>query len=248
LAFKDHFSRQAHEYTRYRPRYPRALFESLAALAFQRSCAWDCGTGNGQAAVALADDFSQVVATDPSARQIAHAEPHPRVRYLVAAAEHCPLEDHSVDLITVAQALHWFELEAFYAEVRRVGRPGGAVAAWCYGLAAISPAVDRVVWRLYHDIVGAYWPPERRMIETRYASVPFPFDPLPVSEFVMSARWNLDDLVGYLGTWSSVQKYLETNAADPLELVRAELAAAWGPAGEVREVTWRLFVRAGRIE
>lgn len=246
MAFKDHFSRQAAQYTLFRPRYPRALFEFLAALPEQRDRAWDCGTGSGQAAVALAEFFDDVLATDPSAAQIAHAERHPRVQYVVSAAEHAPLADHSVDLVTVAQALHWFDLDRFYAEVRRVVRPAGAVAVWSYGLGKISPQVDSVVWHLYKDILDPYWPPERGMIEQRYAQVAFPFEELTTPRLAMTADWKMNEFVGYLGTWSAVQRYIERNAANPIERVRAELEAAWGAAGAARRITWPLFLRVGR--
>lgn len=224
------------------------MFEFLATLPANTHRAWDCGTGGGQAAVGLADDFEEVVATDPSARQIAHAEPHPRVRYVVSTSEQCPLEDDSVDLITVAQALHWFDLEGFYAEVRRVGRRSGAIAVWGYEMCAISPEIDAVIWHLYRGIVGPYWPPERRLVEARYETVPFPFPQVPTPELAMTAGWNLSDLVGYLGTWSSVQKYVERHAANPIEQVQSALTAAWGSPERVRQVTWPLFLRVGRIE
>jgi SAM-dependent methyltransferase len=248
LTFKDHFSGHADSYARSRPRYPSELFQYLATLPAQAERAWDCGTGNGQAAVALAEVFAEVVATDPSARQIEHAEPHPRVRYAVAAAEDCGLEHQSIDLVTVAQALHWFDLARFYAEVRRVGRRGAVLAAWGYEMAAISPAIDAVVGHLYRDVVGAYWPPERALVETRYASLPFPFRRIEPPEFAMTAQWNFGDLVGYLETWSSVQRYIQERAADPLAQVRGDLAAAWGSPEAVRQVTWPLFLLAGRID
>jgi ubiquinone/menaquinone biosynthesis C-methylase UbiE len=248
LSFRDYFSRQAEQYARFRPRYPRALFEYLAGLPAESRRAWDCGTGGGQAAVALAEDFDLVVATDPSVRQIANAEPHARVGYVVSSAEQCPLAADTVDLITVAQALHWFELDRFYDEARRVGRRSGAVAVWGYELAVISPEVDRVVRHLYGEILGPYWPPQRRLIEARYATVPFPFRQFAAPEFVMTARWNLHDLMGYLGTWSSVQKYIERHAANPLSQVQSELAAAWGSPEAVRQITWPLLLRVGRFE
>jgi hypothetical protein len=247
MTFKDHFSTQADRYTRYRPGYPRELFEYLATLPASRSEAWDCGTGNGQAAVALAEFFEHVDATDPSARQIEHATPHPRVRYHVAPAERCPLADDSVDLVTVAQALHWFDLDAFYTEVRRVGRRGSILAVWTYGLATITPEVDNVVLRLYSDVLGDYWPPERRIVEDRYQSIAFPFAAIEPPLLAMEAMWNLADLLGYLSTWSSAQKYLEAHGADPLELVRADLAQAWGSADVERTVHWPLHLRVGRI-
>jgi hypothetical protein len=246
MTFKDHFSPQADRYTRYRPGYPRELFQFLASLPASIARAWDCGTGNGQAAVALADYFTQVEATDPSARQIAHAIPHARVTYQVAPAEQCPLTDDSVDLVTVAQALHWFDLDRFYSEVRRVGRARSVIAAWTYGLATITPKIDAVVLRLYSDVLGTYWPPERRLVEQRYATIPFPFAEIESPQFAMAATWNLDDLLGYLSTWSSAQKYLEAHGVDSIEEVRAPLAEAWGTEHE-RTVHWPLYLRVGRI-
>ena len=247
VTFKDHFSQQADRYIRFRPRYPRELFAFLATLPREPRRAWDCGTGNGQAAVALAEHFEEVVASDPSARQIEHAAAHDRVTYLVATAERCPLPDDSVDLVTVAQAVHWFDLDRFFAEVRRVGRGGSVLALWTYGLATISPEVDRVVGRLYSEILGDYWPPERRLVEDRYRSLAFPFDEISPPPFTMTARWNLDELLGYLSTWSSAQKYQEKHGASALDLIRDDLAAAWPSAEEKRWVEWPLVLRVGRI-
>jgi ubiquinone/menaquinone biosynthesis C-methylase UbiE len=225
LAVRDHFSPLAQAYARFRPRYPSELFEYLATLVTRRDRAWDCATGSGQAAVALAEFFGQVVASDASARQIASAQKHPRVTYFVATGEQAPLADRSVDLVAIAQALHWLDRPRFYREARRVVRPGGIVAAWGYGLVAISPEIDRVIWRLYRDVLGSYWP-----------------------EFAVAARWNLSDLVGYLGTWSSVREYIEQHGSSPLATVDAELRAAWGPAEMTRPVRWPVFLRVGRIE
>ncbi len=246
MAFKDHFSRQADQYTQFRPRYPAALFQYLASLPNRRDRAWDCGTGNGQAAVDLAEYFAEVVATDPSSSQIAHAEQHPKVQYWVASAEECTLSENSVDLVTVAQALHWFDRDRFYQQLRRVGRGGSVLAAWSYGLAVISPEVDGVVWHLYSDLLGSYWPPERKLIEERYATIAFPFDELTAPPFAMSLDWHLRDLIGYLGTWSSVQKYMQRHDVNPLEQVQADLTRAWGTE-TVRRVDWPLYLRVGRI-
>lgn len=246
MAFQDHFSRLAAGYIQFRPRYPRELFGFLASLPERRQTAWDCGTGNGQAAVALAELFDDVVATDASSRQIANAELHPRITYVVAPAEEPPLASQSVDLVTVAQALHWFDLPRFYDRARRVGRGGSVLAAWCYGLAVISPDVDRVVEHLYHDILGAYWPPERRLVEERYATIAFPFEELPAPRFTMTAAWTLAEWIGYLGTWSSVQKYIERHGADPLNEVLDDLRDAWG-AAPTRQVEWPLSLRVGSI-
>lgn len=248
MAFADHFSRQSEQYIRFRPRYPRELFAWLATLPGKRETAWDCGTGNGQAAVDLAAHFARVVGTDPSANQVAHAVRHARVEYLVAAADACPLESDSVDLVTVAQALHWFDLDRFYRQVRRVARAGGVLAAWSYGLANISPQVDRVVEHLYAGILGDYWPAERALVEQRYRTIEFPFDEIAAPDFAMTAAWTLEDLLGYLSTWSSVQRYLERHGADPIDQVSGELAAAWEQSAEARPVRWPLYLRVGRID
>jgi SAM-dependent methyltransferase len=240
----DHFSRQAADYRRYRPRYPRALFQWLASISPARAVAWDCGTGNGQAATGLAEDFDRVFATDPSTNQLAEAEPHPRVEYRCAPAEASGLEGAAVDLAVVAQALHWFDLSRFYAEASRVLRPGGLLAVWCYGLMEIEPAVDRVVRHFYEDVVGPYWPPQRRHIETGYRSLPFPFPELVPPRFAMTAEWSLDELAGYVATWSPIKIFQEQRGFDPLPELAGPLAKAWGPA-ERRTVVWPLHVRAG---
>lgn len=246
-AFNDHFSGHARDYGRFRPTYPPALFAALAACAPGRRLAWDCATGNGQAAVPLADWFDEVVATDASAEQIARAPTVPRVRFAVAPAHASGLPDRSVDLVTVAQALHWFDLDAFWAEVRRVAVPGGVVAAWCYALFEIDPAVDAVVLRLYDDVVGADWPPERRHIESGYATLPWPWAPVVLPDLRMDAEWDLDAVLGYLGTWSATRRHRARTGVDPVGLVAADLAAAWGDPRAKRRVSWPLHVRAGRV-
>lgn len=246
MAFQDHFSTQADAYARYRPRYPAALFEWLASVAPGRVLTWDCGTGSGQAAVALTGYFDRVVASDPSAEQIAHAEPHERVQYIVGAAEAPPVEACGADLVTCAQALHWIDHARFYAALQRVLRPGGVFAAWGYGLMTITPAVDEVVFDYYSNIVGPYWPPDRAHIENRYQSLPFSLGEIPVPAFRMTAEWGLDALLGYLDTWSATRRYLAAQAHHSLEPVRSRLAEAWGRAGR-RVVTWPLFLRAGRF-
>jgi SAM-dependent methyltransferase len=247
MAFQDHFSAQAGDYARFRPRYPPVLFEWLAAIAPGRALAWDCGTGSGQAAVALAARFARVLASDPSRAQIAHAAPHPRVRYVVGAAEDPPAEAQGADLVTCAQALHWFDHARFYPALARTLRPGGVFAAWGYGLMHISPAVDVVVLDYYTDIVGPYWPPDRAHIERRYATLPFPLAELSVPEFAMTAEWGVAELLGYLDTWSATRRALAAEGRHPLEKIRTRLAEAWA-AAPTRTVTWPLFVRAGRAE
>lgn len=245
MGFKNHFSAQATEYAQYRPRYPAALFEWLASIAPGRTLAWDCGTGNGQAAVALAAHFERVIASDPSAEQIAHAEPHPRVQYFVGTAEAPPAEARGADLVTCAQALHWFDFDRFYAGLDGILKPGGIFAAWGYGLMQVTPAVDAVVLDYYQNIVGPYWPPDRAHIESGYRSIPFPFDEMAAPPFAMSAKWDLDALLGYLDTWSATRRYRAALGEDPLLALRPVLGAAWGE-GAARDIEWPLFLRAGR--
>ena len=244
--FSDHFSGQAAEYAKFRPRYPQGLFEYLARLAAAHRRAWDAGTGSGQAAVGLARWFDEVIATDASPNQLAHAEPHPRVLYRVAVAGQSGLSPSSVDLVTIAQALHWFDLPAFWREVREALAPNGVVAAISYERLRVAPDVDAVVERLYTEVLGPWWPPERRLVEDRYRSVPFPFREIEPPSFTVSAVWTLGDLTGYLATWSAVHRYHDATGEDPVALVGPALAAAWGDPGASRAVTWPLALRVGR--
>jgi len=246
MTFQDHFSTQADAYARFRPTYPDALYAWLASIVPTRELAWDCGTGNGQAAVALAAHFARVIASDPSREQIAHAARHARVSYCVAIAEAPPAAARAADLVTVAQALHWFDFERFYPALERALKPGGLFAAWGYGLMHITPQVDAVVTHYYTDVVGPYWPPDRRHIESGYRTIPFPLGEIAVPALSMSAVWTLAELLGYLDTWSATRRYLKEHGQHPLDQVRAELARAWGGA-PTRPITWPLFLRAGRF-
>ena len=243
-SFKDHFSAQSAGYARHRPRYPRELFSYLAGLSGRR-CAWDCATGNGQAAVVLADHFDRVIATDASRAQIDEAVAHPAVSYRVATAEESRLQDDSVDLVTVGQALHWFDTGRFSAEASRVLVAGGILAAWCYELCVVSPDCDRIVGQLYTDIVGAFWPPERRLIEERYAGIELPGTPLSAPAFEMKAQWTVDHMLGYLSTWSACQRYRREHGDDPVRLIEDELREAWGAAPQT--LCWPLTVRVTRL-
>ena len=246
-AFRDHFSRHSGAYAEFRPRYPDALFDWLAAAAPARGLAWDCATGTGQAALGLTDRFDRVVATDASAAQVAAGIPHPGVEYRVARAEASGLDSGVADLVTIAQALHWVELGPFYEEVRRVARPGGLLAAWTYGNSRVLPAVDAAVERFYRDVVGPYWPPERVHVERGYADLPFPFPRVAAPGFTIESGLTLDAYLGYIGTWSATRRYLEAGLGDPLPALRAELAPAWGDSDQVRRVTWPLALLAGTV-
>ena len=247
MAFKDHFSKQADAYAKYRPVYPDALFDYLAAQASIRKLAWDVGTGSGQAALGLAAHFERVIATDPSESQVGNATAHPKVLYKVASAEQTDIPDRSVDLITVAQALHWFDLNRFYAEARRVLKPAGVLAAWCYGLNEIGSGIDEIVRRFYRDVVGPYWPPERRLIDERYQTVPFPFTESVSPAFHMEVEWTLDEYLGYLGTWSATQRYRQQQGTGPLPALRAELLHAWSAPQAKRTVKWPIHLRIGKV-
>lgn len=244
--FKDHFSALAADYASYRPRYPARLFADLAAVAPARDVAWDCATGNGQAAEGLAVHFSAVVATDASATQIAAAHGPGNVRFAVAPAEASGLPDGSVDLILVAQAAHWFDLPAFYAEAARVLKPGGVLALLTYTGVRISPSLDPLLRDYHQVIVGPYWPPERAHVEADYRTLPFPWPELDFPGQEMTAEWTLDQLIGYLGTWSATARYREQTGKDPLPALRARLLPLWGDPGQPLTVRWPLPLRIGR--
>jgi SAM-dependent methyltransferase len=244
MTFKDHFSRQAADYAKFRPSYPRELFDYLGSIVPSRQLAWDCGTGNGQAAVGLASVFQRVIATDASEKQISNAQPHECVKYRVAPAENSGIKSGTIDLIMVAQALHWFDLDRFYAEARRVLKPDGVLAASVYNLLHIEPAIDEVVNQYYYEVVGPFWPPERQLVE-QFADLPVPFHKIDPPKFEMTAQWNLDHLVGYLGTWSSTQRFIAAKGSDPLEQVTDELRNAWGDPQQTRKVIWPLTLRVG---
>ena len=247
MRFNDHFSSHAAGYAKSRPTYPAALFAELAAMAPDRALAWDAGSGNGQAAVALADHFARVVASEPSAEQLAQQIIHPKVTYVQAAETLAALADGSVDLITVAQAVHWFDRPTFFAEVRRVARPNAVVAVWTYTLCHIAAEVDAVVSRFYEQTIGAYWPPETLHCINGYRDLDFPFDEMPFPKLAMELVWSLDEYVDYIATWSAVARYKHATGHDPMPPLRAELAGPWGEAATRRRILWPLPGRLGRV-
>ncbi len=246
--FKDHFSGHAGDYRAFRPRYPAALLDVLADAAPGHGLAWDVGCGSGQLSGDLAARFARVVATDASAEQIANAEPHRGVEYRPAPAERSGLPDACADLIVAAQAAHWFDLPAFYAEARRVARPGAALALVSYGVLTADGDLGPLL-RAFHDgTLGRWWPPERRHVDDGYRSLPFPVPERPVPPLSMEMPWTLAQLVGYLGTWSAVKAALKATGANPLDGFAGTLAEAWGDPAEARTIRWPLAVRLGRIE
>ncbi len=244
--FKDHFSVQARSYAAFRPHYPPELFTYLAGLAPARERAWDPATGNGQAARGLAGHFREVLASDASVRQVMAHEPAEGVRFWVARAEAGALPARSVDLILVAQALHWLDHEAFWAEVRRVARDGAVVAASYYTLCRVAPEVDRWIDGDYRERIEAYWPPERRLLDSGFRTIPFPFSELDAPGFELTADWTRAELLGYLGTWSATMRYRRAVGRDPLPALDARLTPVW-PDGEVRRVRWPLGLRLGVV-
>jgi ubiquinone/menaquinone biosynthesis C-methylase UbiE len=246
MQFTDLFSAQADEYARRRPHYPAELFEFLASLVTAHERAWDCATGNGQAAIGLTPYFAEVVATDASNGQLRNAFQHPKVSYRQARAEDSGLESKSVDLVTVAQAVHWFDLDGFFAEAHRLLKPGGVCAVWCYSLTLISPEVDTIVSDFYYNIVGPYWPREFALVNDGYISLPFPFEEIEHPDFSIEHSWTLDDFLAFIATWSPVRRFIEARGYDPIELIRDSLASAWGNPAEAMRVRWLIKMRAGR--
>lgn len=247
-AFKDHFSTHNAGYAAHRPTYPSALADFLAEAAPARDMALDVGCGTGQLAVLLAERFAAVTATDASAQQIASATAHPAVTYAVTPAERSGLPDRSTDLITVAQAAHWFDLDPFYAEVRRIARSDAVLALVTYGVFHVDDAAaDAVAQRFYSDVIGPYWPPERRHVEDGYRSLPFPFPEIGAPSLDIEVSWKLSDLIGYVDTWSAVRAAEKAVGRAAIDAFHAELSEAWGDPDAPKRVSWPLSLRVGRV-
>jgi SAM-dependent methyltransferase len=244
--FADHFSRDPAAYAKFRPRYPEALFAWLATLPERQHRAWDCATGNGQAAVPLSRHFDLVLASDASRGQLGSAEPAPGVRYLAGLGEVAPFRSRSIDLVTVAQAMHWLDPAIFVPEVGRILCRGGALAVWGYGMLRMEGTVGQAMMRFYRETVGPYWPPERAIVEEGFRSVPLPIQEMPAPALAMEAEFSLDALAGYVRTWSAVGRYLKAHAVDPVAELVDEIHPMWGDPLDVRLVRWPLAIRAGR--
>ena len=245
--FSDYFSQSAARYAEFRPGYPLALFEWLAGVVRGHARAWDCGTGSGQAAVGLAVYFDEVIATDPSHAQLSHAATDRRVHYAAMTAESAALRHASVDLVTVAQALHWFDLRRFYGEVERVLTPVGSLAVWTYGLISVTPEIDALVGTFYKETLRGYWPPERALVDAGYSGIEFPFHERTVPKLEMEKNWTLPKLSCYLNTWSAVTRYRKTHGESPVGQLVAALRPLWGEGDTARRVTWPLELRVGSV-
>jgi SAM-dependent methyltransferase len=246
--FKDHFSGHAADYSTYRPTYPPELFNWLAEQAPARELAWDCATGSGQAALLLARFFDRVFATDASSEQIKHAQRSGNIEYRVETAEHSSLEANGVDLVVAAQAYHWFNHPAFHVEVGRVLKPGGLMAIVSYQLASIDEGgagdeIDEIVKLLWGEILDGWWPEERALVDDGLQRLELPFEEVVAPSFEMTEHWRMEELLNYLGTWSSVKKYLAATGTDPLKLIIRDLEAAWGEPERTLKITWPFDLR-----
>lgn len=242
---KDNFSSQADRYARFRPNYPPELFEFIYTQLNAFDAAWDCGTGNGQVAAVLSERFRQVYATDISPQQLVQAPQQQNIFYSVQLAEATNFANNTFDVITIAQAIHWFHFERFYAEVQRVAKPHAVVAAIGYGLIHTFPEADAIIGHFYKHTVGAYWDAERRYIDEQYRTIPFPFDEIQAPTFMHEAMWDAEHLLGYLGTWSAVKHYTTAHGKNPVEEIRQPLLQAWG--NNERAVQFDILLRIGRV-
>ncbi len=246
MSFKDHFSSHAASYATYRPTYPPELAKWLATIASARKLALDVGAGSGQLSLLLAEHFDRVIATEPSARQIESAAPHPRVDYLVATAERSALPDRSVDLLTAAQAAHWFDLPAFFAEAQRMLKPGGAIALVSYAGMEHRSAVEPLIDAFRLETLRLYWPAERQLVENGYRDIHLPFTPITAPPFFIEVTWPLAAMIGYLDTWSAIRAMERDKGRGMFEVFLAELTEAWGDPDTMKRIRWPLAIIAGR--
>jgi ubiquinone/menaquinone biosynthesis C-methylase UbiE len=242
----DNFSSGAADYAAFRPESPKEVFDFLYSNVNSFDAAWDCGTGNGQVAAVLAERFGKVYATDISTEQLARAIQKDNIIYLAERSELTSLPDHSVDLVTCAQALHWFDFDKYFAEVRRVAKPNALVAAWTYNILTISKEIDGVISELYTDITGPYWNPQRKYIDENYTTIPFDFKEIKTPDFQIVKQISLKQLLGYLRTWSGVVNYIKAHSTDSVSMIEERLTKAWG-TNELQSVKWPVYMRAGRV-
>lgn len=244
---KNWFDQDGQSYARFRPEYPAELAEYLASLAPDRLLAVDVGCGNGQLTGQLAEQFTTVFGLDPSEEQLAHATPRDNVRYRCAPAEALPLPERCASLITAAQAAHWFDLPAFYAEVRRIANPHAVLALVSYGVLQLDAELDARFQQFYREEIGPYWPAQRQLVDSGYATLDFPFEPIAPPAMTIRLEWTLDEFLGYLATWSAVRQAREAGREDLLQRYASELAQGWGDAEARRAIVWPINMRIGRV-
>lgn len=245
MAFADHFSGQADDYARYRPRYPQSLFNWLSTQTPAHEVALDVATGSGQAAADLTNHFTTVIGCEPSLAQLAHAEQHTGLHYVCSTAEQLPFMDNSFDLISVAQAVHWFDHPRFNREATRLLRPGGLLAVWGYGLFRINDRIDSVINHYYGTTLDSFWPPERHWIEQGYVGLPFPFALIDTPDFAIEAEWDLPRVLYYLSTWSATRRYIAARGHNPLDELEQQLLPLWGDPARIRAIHWPIHLLAG---
>jgi SAM-dependent methyltransferase len=248
MEFKDYFSKQSAEYAKYRPRYPDELFDYLSLITDEHKKAWDCAAGNGQAALSIANHFDEVIATDASEKQIENAVEHPKIKYMVAPAENSGIESHSIDLITVATAIHWFDLAKFYDEAKRTLKPGGTLAIWNYAKSNVNDDVDKILDHYAYNIIGSYAAPDFWRGVNSETDIDFPFERIKTPEFKIRQNWNFREYANYVMTWSPTQNYIKKNNSNPLEQIFNDFKSAWGDENEKKEVTWKLALKAAKIK
>lgn len=243
---KDNFSSLSDNYAKYRPTYPLDFFDYLNSIVPNKQNAWDCGTGNGQVAYELAKIFENVFATDISQSQIDNASKAENINYTIQPAEKTNFKDQQFDLIVVAQAIHWFDFERFYSEVRRTARENALISVVGYGRIEISEPIDHIIADFYENVIGAYWDNERKFIDENYETIPFPFDEIQTPKFVNRLQWTLEHLIGYLNTWSAVKHFIKQNRYNPIDKLQSEIEQHWDK-GQTREINFPLLLRAGQI-
>ena len=243
----DLFSNQAKIYAAYRPRYPADLYDFILSWVENRNAAWDCATGNGQTATELAKYFKNVFATDISQKQIEHAVEAENIFYSLQPAEHTSFGNNSFDLITVSQALHWLDTGKFYNEAKRVAKPGAWITVWMYSLPAIAPPIDELITeRYYRETLGSYWEYERKYVDDNYTTLPFPFTEFATPGFQIVLYWTIDELSGYLNSWSALQKFIASNQYNPVDDLVSKIKPYWKE--EKMRINFPLYLRMGRIE
>ena len=247
VTFNNWFAQGGSDYARYRPEYPAALGTYLANLATDRAKALDVGCGTGQLTGLLAEHFASVVGTDPSASQLASAEPHPAVRYVLSPAERLPDDFADFNLITVAQAAHWFDLDTFYREARRVSAPGGILALISYGVMRLDDELQQRFQTFYYDEIGPYWPAERQLVDDGYRTLMFPFTEIPTPAMSINLAWPLEGLLGYISTWSAVKKAQDAGKSMLLEAFSQDIRRLWGNPETLRQIVWPINMRVGAL-
>lgn len=242
---KDNFSKQSESYSKFRPSYPNEIYDFIYEQLENREHAWDCGTGNGQVAIELAKYFKKVIATDISSNQIKNATKKTNIEYQLCQAEHASFPKNHFDLITVAQAIHWFDFDAFYKVVNHSLKPRGLLALITYNLLKIDPEIDAIIQYLYKDILGDYWDPERKYVDEAYKNIPFPFEEIQTPKFSQTYTWGLDKLIGYLNTWSAVQHYIQRTGENPVDKIKSKLEKSWYEETK-KKVFFPMFLKLGR--